>query len=935
MTRTLAQIWQQFQQSFLVETDLNETREIGTSVLSATPKTGENHLQVETVPTLLQNSSSFFDVLCLPFAQVLEQDLSYTSLGINFLNLYAEKIQECPSLEECVFIISQTAYLQSIKEILSLYPLINWDINHENIHNFSTKLAVLQNIKLEHETAQNAIICFQESELAAAFNHVFLARLISPNVSKFLGTLLTKRIAAKTHEYIINTWQYAGEEIQSLIQDNYEGWEKEQELIQRVDEYLQTQIENLTREKFLDQSYSIRDIYITPKIQLLADKGHILDLEAWVKGELLNQQKLGKVMLVEGDAGSGKSVFCRMFADWVRDHLHPLFTPILINLREINNLVTNWDDTLQTAIKNSLMVSNSDCLTKHNTKFLFILDGLEDVKVNLEIFLQQVGEFQEKCKIQSDMGHHVLITCRTGILQYINKLPDNLDRVEILDFDQNLQEKWLKKWASLPENKGQKIDLCEYVSSKKSPLFIKEIFNKPIYLHLLNLMYRDDILDVKNLEQANQKTIKVAIWQEFLNWLMAKQNIVVDNSSENNLEIPDYQSYFKRKITETAVMIFQSGGIFASKAMIKSRLENQPFDITATVNDFYFIPSQLQAGKIGFFHQTFCDFLFANRLATSLQEWSRFETEVEIQSMNWQIYDLLGFGKLTSEILENMMSLLRQVPDLHWINLFKVLENFYQQWSKGKFIDSSEETLAQTKLKQLQEDRENDQVKNLGQRQIDIYAGLNVMILLMEIQRYAQQHDVLKEYIIFYPSGETQGNDLTSDLLNIINYCNCLQGDSFNSIVGQFFSATHLRGANLFQADLSGIDFSQADLSRAELSRSYLAQSNLNNAYLIAAKLTKADLFGANLSDANMIRTDLRGADLRYANLQNADMSRVDLSGANLQGANLSGAYLMGANFSDELFGDVRWDENTNWEDVEGLEAVKNLPGVLKQQLKI
>jgi uncharacterized protein YjbI with pentapeptide repeats len=49
-----------------------------------------------------------------------------------------------------------------------------------------------------------------------------------------------------------------------------------------------------------------------------------------------------------------------------------------------------------------------------------------------------------------------------------------------------------------------------------------------------------------------------------------------------------------------------------------------------------------------------------------------------------------------------------------------------------------------------------------------------------------------------------------------------------------------------------------------------------------------------------------------------------------LTGANLSGAYLMDANFSDELFGDMPWDKNTNWEDVEGLEKAKNLPAVLK-----
>ncbi len=84
---------------------------------------------------------------------------------------------------------------------------------------------------------------------------------------------------------------------------------------------------------------------------------------------------------------------------------------------------------------------------------------------------------------------------------------------------------------------------------------------------------------------------------------------------------------------------------------------------------------------------------------------------------------------------------------------------------------------------------------------------------------------------------------------------------------------------------------------------------------------------------AKLIQADLTGSDLSNANLQDADLSPVDLSGANLTGAHLSGAYLMDANFSHELFGDMRWDKNTNWEDLERLETAKNLPAVLKKLL--
>jgi hypothetical protein len=60
------------------------------------------------------------------------------------------------------------------------------------------------------------------------------------------------------------------------------------------------------------------------------------------------------------------------------------------------------------------------------------------------------------------------------------------------------------------------------------------------------------------------------------------------------------------------------------------------------------------------------------------------------------------------------------------------------RWCDGEFIDAEDANLPQMKKKQLREqlpDREN----HLGLRQVDVCTGLNVMILLLELHRYAQQ----------------------------------------------------------------------------------------------------------------------------------------------------------------------------------------------------
>ena len=167
-------------------------------------------------------------------------------------------------------------------------------------------------------------------------------------------------------------------------------------------------------------------------------------------------------------------------------------------------------------------------------------------------------------------------------------------------------------------------------------------------------------------------------------------------------------------------------------------------------------------------------------------------------------------------------------------------------------------------LKKLLPERE----KHLGLRQVDVYTGLNVLILLLELHRYAKSKDDLKDNISFYPCGQPDKTDEFDDerLLRIISYSQCLGAYTYNQIL-KFF--------------LSGADLSGADLSGADLSRAYL---------------TRADLSGADLT-----RADLRGADLRGA----------DLSGANLQ--------------------EIKWIYSIGWINARGLDRAINIPSELVQ----
>ncbi|MEH2412944.1 pentapeptide repeat-containing protein [Nostoc sp.] len=291
------------------------------------------------------------------------------------------------------------------------------------------------------------------------------------------------------------------------------------------------------------------------------------------------------------------------------------------------------------------------------------------------------------------------------------------------------------------------------------------------------------------------------------------------------------------------------------------------------------------------------------------------------RQMHKEIYDLLGNGALKPEIVNQLMELVVTGKKVHLEQLFWRLEDFYRRWCQGEFIDGTpnENLPQQTKLKLAAQNIA------IGLRQVDIYTGLNVLILLLELHRYAQERDELKQKITFYPSSQPDtDNFFTSQLLRIINYSDALEIGNFSSIVGQFLKGGNFRGAYLGDANLTGADFSGADLSRAYLgdanltgvnfSGANLSSANLGDANLSGANLSGANLSGADLSSTNLIganlscanlsradlnRADLSSADLNRADLTSADLNRADLSNTNLSHADLSNAILFGANLSE------------------------------------
>lgn len=973
---------------------------------------------------LIGQISSLLDVLNSPLAQIVGGGLPFLPLTAGLLKFYFEKTKQEPSLEQCVAIVSQVAFLESLRGILKLpenQTLLKQIDQIPVSDKVEQQLKNLGELQLDDPQAKEVVVCFYKSNLAEAFGEVLSARFYYAGLDKAEAKTLTERVARSTHQYINQALADTADALKPLAEFYRNGGQKELEKYTSINVYLEEQIAKKPLEVVFNENFTFKDIYVPLNAYPVDANGYIerdtesFELESWAKAILQDPSKQGQVMFVQGGPGRGKSVFCRMFANWVRQHFHPIWTPVLIRLRDIPKLQESFRDTLRDAVNQDFASSDPGWLTDPNTRYLFLLDGFDElvmqgrVSGGLQEFLHQVGQFQRDCHHNSGMGHQVLITGRPLALYSIERfMPNNLERVELLPMDNELQQNWFAKWTNLIDDPQKALDFHHFLQDSRCPDKVQELAREPLLLYLLAAMYRDGDLSVEMFEAATDVNTKIRIYEKSLDWVLTKQRSDSDHPNLNrnltNLETED----LRRILSEAALCVVQSGGECAEMEIVIARLKDDSAaklllqktpqqsgesGLTNALSVFYLEQSS-QKGSVEFTHKSFSEFLCAQRLKESIVDWTRpgikhQEFYISIEQLNWQIYDLLGYGGLTPEIVDYLMALLIEDKEFNPVTLFKRLENFYLCWCESQFIDAFGETLPQRKSRQL-----NNHKIELGQRQVDIYAGLNVIILLLKLHCYAQKRDNLKHKFAFCPCGYGD----REQLLKVINYSNCINITAFNFTVAPLLSGVDLHGANLENTNLSGANLENANLSDANLSNANLSGANLKNADLSNANLSNANLsnaelnnvcldfasfYGASFSSANLSgvqlnrealnymalngailnsvdfllvnlsRMNLSNVDLSHARLTGVEINCTDLSNAKLCGAelgavNLENANLCGADLSNVIFTvisydeinshgtnlkNIHWDKDTKWENVRGLDTVINLPEVLKQQL--
>jgi len=708
-----------------------ELAEQGIEVVTATKDFGETFQEqapnLKPLKPYLQQVEPFLTALDSPVTQLAVSGLPFVSIGIGLLRIYLDYSKTEPTYESSVAIVAQLAYLNSLEVVLSQVSdeSINEKLNQVSLKSLiERQLARLDTVQLNAADAKVVTSRFRESVLAEQFSQALTEGLIQAELNPADTQRLVEQVAWGTHRYLHQAIAEAGDRVEPLAEVYRTGGQAIQDRYDSIETYLTEKIAPLPKEQVFDERnplITFQDIYVPLNVQPLTQSGEPqrdaepVNIHAWVQQQLEQPEQPRRMIFVEGDAGRGKSVFCRMLADRVRQEMAFSYIPILVRLRNLRHLATNLTETLEDCPdleQVKFVRGDSDWLADRNTRFLIILDGFDELLLEgrasggLKEFLQQVADFQERSH------HQCLVTGRPLALQGVERLitqTKNLERVRLEPMGDPLREQWLQKWQALfGAEEAQKfrgfIQAC--------PTEIgNTLAREPLLLYLLARLHREGQLTRSMFADApsqvsNSTQAKLRIYRESVNWVLEKQR------QDENLRLAGLEDMedLREVLREAALCVVQSGNETARLEMLKQRFQDTANPVAALLKKsqqttgqsedkamnnllttFYLKPGEGdKRGSVEFAHKSFGEYLFAERLLAAFKDWTalsnRNRLAMDDRKVNEQIYDLLGYDSLSVEIVEYLFELLQE-SDVDPIQLFERLHGFYLRWCEGEFLD--------------------------------------------------------------------------------------------------------------------------------------------------------------------------------------------------------------------------------------------------------
>lgn len=693
-------------------------------------------------------------------------------------------------------------------------------------------------------------------------------------------------------------------------------------------EYYRASLLQALSEPMLGELFALKDLYIPLKGQEVKETGEKLpaptNLMAWAIAQLDDTEKIAAI---EAPPGSGKTTFCQILAARVAQELYPRWMPIPINLRDAT-LGQTLEQTLASAFPLGRCDRADGWLSPAHPPCLLLLDGLDELfpphqpqtERGLNIFLSQLGRFQTPGKFR----HKVILTSSSFQSRDWNLGPKDLladlvhwRRIVIQPMAQEEFQQWFKQWTIL---QSKSIAHGYFAFLKQGGAFralprtkeLADLVAQPLMIYLLGILHRNGLLEDSIFHLADAQ-VKWEIFDRICRWLLGEgithsapllevreglAHACRSVEAIANLLQERSPQQVRQQMQQSALEILQTGGYQRNLDLKPASPPVPPPDLPT----FFFKISR----SWEFSHFRLGEYLGAEAIATELKALTKqvtnrygeksFAINSPIQVAE-HLYHLLGYGLLSPDMEELVLERLRREEMRHAVAfsltvLFQRLEDFYQFYCQGRWLDEEVVSSARSHFQALG--------NPLNTLQIDAAAGLNVFLLLCAIAKETQ--------IPFFPCGNPnffQEFD-PHRLLTFIGRTVALSPTAFWQRSRHSLSQMQLAGACLNRLMLAEANLWQANLSGAELIGVNLVNANLQEANLSWANLTGADLYGANFTGARLDGANLTRANLLMTNLKFVSLNNACLFEAQIDEENKNIARENGAIFSLEEFQSYR-----------------------------
>jgi len=930
--------------------------------------------------------SALTDVLELPLKAAWQVAEPISQLSVGLLRILSRK--KPLRRNEGTWLAFQVAYLNALQGILEQEFLVArpW-VDRASVPasqdqaqplNDPQLLALLKTLRpgrLSDSQAEQALSLVAESFLVQQMNSLAIAWFIANGAEETEAKLLTQRLSNGLSGYLLRVIAENALPLAQLqkfvrlgslssLRDATTSEEAPEREITTATlpldldrEYYRAELACSLSEPLLGEPFSLKDLYIPLKGQVLKDEGFSLqnysilltprvsnplrpvDLMNWAISQLEDKTSIG---VIEADPSSGKTSFCQMLAYRVSQELYPNWMPVVIQLSKAT-LGQTLEQTLNSAFPIGRFTDTDGWLSVNSPPCLLILDGLDELprssqtQRHLWTFMEQVRRFHSQNTASSGLPRHKLIlTSRRATLDCLTRkyrqrstlpLPAPLQRIVIEPMGQDEFRQWFVAWAKL---QSKPIAQVYFSFLKHGGVFqlrssisndFAALLTRPLMLYLVGILHRDAWVD-ESIFLMSASQVKFEIYDRMMRWLLGESTAGSSPQPElireglahasrsqeaiaNLLENRSPQ-VLRHQMQVAALTMIQTGQYQAQSAAIQKRLNGEP---TTRV----FFPS---LPPLFFRSQPATAILDSRVMDENLTTVEGFQDSVVQTSRRYSMWDAASGSpapksKIQNPIIEFSHPSLGEYLGAEAIaaQLQVITQAVKNQYGEVNFVIREAVNVAQHLYALL----------GYGVMSAEI-EELVVLRLLQEEKRNADDFSfaVLFERLYRFYRAYCRGQWLDegiahqahSQLKELNNPLNVLQVDAavglnvflLLCVIAQaaqipFWPCGNPDNLQEFDADQL-LNFINRTATLSPTAFWERARQSLRKIQLADACLNQRMLAEANLGQANLLSAELVGINLAAANLQNANLSWANLAGANLSNSNLIGANLEGADLS-------------------------------------